>query len=66
MALAFRIVIVTCIFSLKLMDYDYMTVVMQELGAAVKPLGLIVKDGNLMPDNAKDKELATYCRKVYH
>ena len=52
--------------SLKLNDYDYMSVVVQELGAAVKPLGLIVKDGNLMPDNEKDKALATYCRKTYH
>lgn len=51
--------------SLELHDYDYKTVVMQELDAAVKPLGLMVKNGKLMPENKKDVELATYCRKTY-
>lgn len=43
-------------------DYEYDPVFINELDAAIRPFGIMVKDEHIVPMDEKDVKLAKYCR----
>lgn len=46
----------------KLNDYEYDPVFINELDAAIRPFGIMVKENGIVPMDEKDIKLAKYCR----